>query len=350
MTQSPNLQSPNLPIASLQTLIVAMPKVELHVHLQGATQPETFLALAKRNGIQLPYDTVEGLRQWYSFRDFDHFIEIYMTICDCVRTPDDIELMAREFLKGQAAQNIKWSEVTYTAWLHRQIPWTDQLAAINRARAWAQVELGVDMGLIIDIPRIITAEEGLINADWAIDGYGNGVIAFGLGGPEVGNPAARYKAGFDRVRAAGVPCILHAGETVGPDSIWDAIHTANTLRIGHGVRCVEDPDLVTYLRESQIPLEVSPTSNVCLKVYPSLAQHTLPQLLAEGLYVTINSDDPPMFNTNLTNEWLVCTQTFGWDIDMLKKLNLNAIRASLLPAERKLQLESEFDRFVATGF
>jgi len=319
-----------------------MPKVELHVHMQGATQPETFLALAQRNQIKLPADTVEGLRQWYTFRNFDHFIEIYMTVCDCVRTADDVEWMAREFLKNQAAQNIKWSEVTYTAWLHRQIPWPDQLAAINRARAWAQAELGVDLGLIIDIPRIITPEEGLVNADWTIEGYGNGVIAFGLGGPEVGNPASRYKAAFDRARAAGVPCILHAGETVGPESIWDAIETANTLRIGHGVRCVEDPKLVAYLRERQIPLEVSPTSNVCLKVYPSIAEHSLPQLLAEGLYVTLNSDDPPMFNTNLTNEWLVCTQTYGWDLATIKHLSLNAIRASLLPADRKTQLEHEF--------
>lgn len=323
-----------------------MPKVELHVHLQGATQPETFLALAQRNQIELPANTLEEIRQWYTFRDFDHFLGVYMAISDCIRTIDDIELITREFLKNQAAQNIKWSEVTYTAWLHRHIPWRKQLAAINRARVWAQAELGVDLGLIIDIPRIITAEEGLENADWAIDGFGNGVIAFGLGGPEVGNPASRYKAAFNRARAAGVPCILHAGETVGPESIWDAIETANTVRIGHGVRCVEDPKLVAYLRERQIPLEVSPTSNVCLKVYPSIAEHSLPQLLAEGLYVTLNSDDPPMFNTNLTNEWLVCTEAYGWDITMIKQLSLNAIRASLLPAERKAELEGELAQVI----
>ncbi len=328
----------------LQTFITQMPKVELHVHLQGATQPETFLMLARRNGVALPFDTVEGLRQWYSFRDFNQFIEVYIAVCNCVRTPDDIELMAREFLKGQAAQNIQWSEVTYTAWLHRHIPWPEQLAAINRARASAQDELGVDMGLIIDIPRIITADEGLTNADWAITGFGNGVIAFGLGGPEVGNPASRYKAAFDRARAAGVPCILHAGETVGPESIWDAIHTANTQRIGHGVRCVEDPALVAYLRERQIPLEVNPTSNVCLKVYPSLAEHSLPQLLAEGLYVTINSDDPPMFGTSLTHEWLACAQAYGWGVEMIERLSLNAIRASLLPEGRKAELEGAFDQ------
>lgn len=336
MTQSPNLQS----------LLISMPKVELHVHMQGATPPETFLALAQRNQIKFPASTVEEVRDWYAFRNFDHFLDVYMTVCDCIRTADDVELITREFLKNQAAQNIKWSEVTYTAWLHRQIPWRDQLAAINRARAWAQTTLGVDCGLIIDIPRMITAEEGLINADWAIEGFGNGVLAFGLGGPEVGNPASRYKAAFDRVRAAGVPCILHAGETVGPESIWDALETANSVRIGHGVRCVEDPKLVAYLRERQIPLEVSPTSNVCLKVYPSLLEHSLPQLLAEGLYVTINSDDPPMFSTNLTNEWLACTQTYGWGLDTIKQLSLNAIRASLLPADRKAQLESELAQVI----
>lgn len=149
----------------ISEFIRRMPKVELHVHLQGATQPDTLLALARRNHVALPHDTPEGLRTWYAFTDFDHFIEIYLQACECMRTADDIEFMARRFLKGQAAQHILWSEVTYTAWLHRQVPWPEQLAAINRARTWAERELGVRMGLIVDIPRYITPE-GRKNASW----------------------------------------------------------------------------------------------------------------------------------------------------------------------------------------
>src|SRR5262249_19165179 len=139
---------------SLESYIRAMPKVELHVHLEGAIQPETLLALARRNRVGLPADTAEGLRAWYTFTDFAHFVEIYLAGSACICTPDDLELVAREFLAGQAAQNIRYSEVTYTAFTHyhfKGLPFRDQIAALNRARAWAARDLGVTMGLVIDI-------------------------------------------------------------------------------------------------------------------------------------------------------------------------------------------------------
>lgn len=330
---------------SVESIIRAMPKVELHVHLEGAVRPATLLQLAKRHNIELPADNVEGIQQWYTFRDFPHFVEIYIKISDCLKTVDDIELIAREFLAGQAEQNIRYSEVTYTAWTHyirKGMAFEDQMAAINRARKWAEAELGVTMNLIIDIPRIMPADEALMVADWAISAHGNGVVALGLGGPEVNNPASRYKESFDRAWAAGLPCILHAGETVGPESIWDALESGRTLRIGHGVRCLEDPKLVDYLREKQIPLEVNPTSNICLGVFPRIEDHPLPKLIAEGLYVTLNSDDPPMFNTTLTDEYLNANQILGLDINTLQGLVLNAVRVSLLPAEQRAKMEADF--------
>ena len=330
---------------TLETFIQAMPKVELHVHLEGSIQPETLLILAQRHQIDLPAKTVEGLQAWYTFTDFPYFVQIYLAVSSCLRTPDDIELIAREFLTGQAAQNIRYSEVTYTAYTHylfRKLSFQDQLAALNRARAWAKAELGVSMGLIIDIPRSVSAEEGFITADWVISALGKGVIALGLGGPEVGHPPEKFAAAFARARAAGVPSIPHAGETMGPESIWGALRTLHALRLGHGVRCLEDPTLVAELRERQIPLEVCPTSNVCLKVAPDLAGHPLPRLLAEGLYVTLNSDDPPMFNTTLTQEYLAVAQTFNFKVDILEGLVLNGVRASLLPAETRLRLERQF--------
>lgn len=330
---------------SLADLIREMPKVELHVHLQGATQPETWLELAKRNNVPLPADTVAGIREWFTFTDFRHFIDTYIAVVKCLVTPEDLELMAREFLKNQAAQHIVYSEVTYTprlstirdAGINRE-----QLAAVNRARAWAEAELGVSMGLVIDIPREVTTEDAEYYADWAINGYGNGVVAFGIGGYEPGNPPSKYAKTFTRVYEAGVPCVPHAGETVGPQSIWDALEVCHPVRIGHGVRCIEDAKLVDLLREKQIPLEVSPTSNICLKVYPTLAQHSLPKLIDAGLYVTVNSDDPPMFNTTLTNEYVVCAETFGWGADDIERLAMNGLRASFLPDARKAQLTEKF--------
>ncbi len=330
---------------SLPAYLQAMPKVELHVHLEGSIRPETVLALAQRHSIALPARDLAGLQAWYAFTDFPHFIEIYLAVSACLRTPDDIELIAREFLAGPAAQNIRYSEVTYTAYTHyatKGLRFADQLAALNRARAWGRATLGVDMGLVIDIERMTTAEEGLIVADWAIGAHGDGVVALGLGGPEVGHPPERFTAAFERARAAGLPRVPHAGETEGPASIWGALRSLHADRLGHGVRCLEDPALVSELRDRQIPLEVSPTSNVCLHVVPSLAEHMLPRLLAEGLYVTLNSDDPPMFGTTLNHEYQVVAETFGFGAAEMERFVLNALRASLLPADAKTRLERDY--------
>jgi adenosine deaminase len=330
---------------SLESFIYAMPKVELHVHLEGAIQPATLLALAQRHQVNLPADSVAGLREWYTFTDFAHFVEIYLAVSDCIRTPEDIELIAREFLASQAAQQIRYSEVTYTAFTHyhtKGLSFQDQLDALNRARAWAEAELDVTMRLIIDIPRMISPEEGELVAEWAIRGMSDGVVALGLGGPEEGHPPEKFVAAFERARAAGLPSVPHAGETVGPESIRGALRALHAIRIGHGVRCLEDTSLVAELRTRQIPLEVCPTSNVCLGVAPSLERHPLPRLLNAGLYVTINSDDPPMFNTTLTDEYLAIARTFELTAANLERLVLNAVRASLLPSTARTELEAQF--------
>jgi adenosine deaminase len=331
---------------SLTAFITAMPKVELHVHLEGAVRPATLLKLAQRHNVELPASDVDGIQQWYTFTDFPHFIQVYLKISECIRTPDDVELVAREFLAGQAEQNIRYSEVTYTAYTHywqKGLAFEDQLAALNRAKVWAEATYGVSMNLIIDIARGIQPEFGLLTANWAISGHGNGVVALGLGGPEAGHPPEDYAAAFARAKAAGLPRILHAGEHAGPPSIWGALHQGS-IRVGHGVRCLEDPALVDYLRQHQIPLEVCPTSNICLGVFPRIEEHPLPRLIAEGLYVTLNSDDPPMFNTTLTNEYLTAARVFGMDADALTGLVLNGVRASRLPDEAKAQMEAEFVR------
>ncbi len=322
-----------------------MPKVELHVHLEGSIRPATLLELAQRHKVALPADTVEGIRKWYEFVDFPHFIDVYIAISNCVRTPDDIELIAREFLTEQARQNILYSEVTYTAFTHylqKGLEFDVQLAALNRARAWAESELGVGMGIVLDIPRNVDAKHGTMIADWAIGGMNDGIVAFGLGGPEEGNPPEKFVRAFERIHSAGLSSVPHAGETMGAESIWGAVEILHAARIGHGVRCLEDTELVEVLRTRKIPLEVCPTSNVCLGVVSSIAEHPLPELIERGLYVTVNSDDPPMFDTTLTDEYLKVSQAFGFDAEMIEGLVLNAVRASFLDVDAKRRMEAEF--------
>jgi adenosine deaminase len=326
-----------------------MPKVELHVHLEGSVRPETLLELAKRHSITLPADTVEGLRQWYQFTSFDHFVEIYRLISRCIQTLDDLTLITRQFLMGQAEQNILYSEVTFTPYTHftqKNLSFEAQLLAIDAARDWGQKQLGVTMSLIPDIDRSGTPESGLIVADWAISGMNRGVVALGLGGAETDNPPEKFIAAFQRAADAGLPAVPHAGETAGAVSIWGALNALNAVRIGHGVRCLEDTALVDVLRQKQIPLEVCPTSNVCLGVASNWTEHPLPKLIAHGLNVTLNSDDPPMFNTTLTQEYQQAVQTFQWDRAMLKTCVTNAVRAALLPEPAKTNLTAQ----VETGF
>ena len=317
-----------------------MPKVELHVHLEGSIRPETVLKLAKRNGIALPADTVEGLTAWYTFRDFPHFVDVYVAVSRCIQSPDDLELVAREFLDGQAAQNVLHSEVTYTASTiekYAHIPWHDQLDALGRARAYGERELGVTCGFILDIVRGDPPERGLEVAQWAVKGRENGVCALGVAGEErLGS--AQYASAFAHARSEGLPIAAHAGETCGPESVRAICELTDPERIGHGVRILEDPRLTREFVQSQKPLEVCPTSNVAIGIFPSLEAHPIARMLDEGLYVTLNSDDPPMFGTSITEEFSRCAQTFDFNTDILWTLTQNAARAAFLPAEAKREL------------
>ena len=322
------------------TFFAAMPKVELHVHLEGSIRPETVLKLARKNNDSLPSDTVEGLRDWYQFRDFPHFVEVYVAVSKCIQTPDDLELVVREFLEGQKAQNILHSEITYTASTiekYAGIPWADQKGALQRGLTYGRDELGLSAGFILDIVRGDSAERGMEVLGWVEDGLGEGVIALGLAGEErLGT--ALYADVFSAAKERAVPVTVHAGETVGPESIRETLDITHANRIGHGVRVVEDGRLLAELRDRQVHLEVCPGSNVCLGVYPSLAEHPFARLLDEGISISLNSDDPPMFSTSLTEEWVRASAAFDLNEDIAWSLTLNAANAAFLDfdARRKL--------------
>ncbi len=335
---------------SLKSYLAAMPKAELHVHLEGSILPETVLFLAERNKINLPVDTVEGLQKLYEFTDFPHFITIYTMITGCLQQPEDYIEVVYRFGQEMARQNIRYAEVTWSPQSHvwRGIPFSVLLEALNEGRSKARADFGVEMRWIPDIVRswIDAADEfhqeaaAWIYSDEAMAG---GVVALGLGGFEVGYPPEQFEVPFRLARERGLPGNPHAGETEGAASVWGAIRSLKARRIGHGVRAVEDPSLVRYLADAQIPLEVNPTSNLCLKIYPSYAQHPLKQLIEAGCIVTINSDDPPLFNTTLTDEYWHAVVDCGLTLEQLEDAALNAVRYSYLPANEKSDLLAEFE-------
>ncbi|MHB8638064.1 MAG: adenosine deaminase [Fimbriimonadaceae bacterium] len=321
-----------------------MPKVELHVHLEGSIRPATLLKLAAKNGIELPAHDLAGLQEWYRFRDFPHFVDVYVGVSKCIRTAADLELVAREFLEGQAEQNVLHTEFTYTASTiekYAGIPWAEQHQALTRAMQYGEVELGVSSGIILDIVRGDPPERGLEVARWATESPG--VAALGLAGEERFG-SAQYAGAFALANDRGLRVVPHAGETLGPDSVWEVLEHAQPLRIGHGVRCLEDKALTAELVRQRIPLEVCPTSNVALGVFPDLQNHPLPQMINAGLVVTINSDDPPMFGTTLSEEFKRCADAFGFDEDTLWSLSSNAVNGAILPQDRRDTLRDRMRR------
>lgn len=379
----------NLPLTVVQPtldFIRAMPKAELHVHLEGAIQPETLLDLARRHQRedQLPTTDLDGLRRWFTFTDFPHFIQIYWTISDLLRTPEDFALIVHACGADMAAQNIRYRELTFTPFTHtdlqdKKLTITDIFEGLEAGRMQAKQDFGVEMRWIFDIPRntsfkpwhrstwvrgVVRSMDALLRRvglrqkeyyhpypaertlAYALAGQDKGVIGFGLGGYEVGAPPEPFAPVFRTAKAAGLLSLPHAGETVGPASIWGAVNALDADRIGHGVRAIEDPQLVTLLKERQIPLELNPTSNICLHVYPSFAEHPFRQLDEMGLLVTVNSDDPPLFNTSLCQEYQVLADEFGYGKADLVRIARNAFVAAAAPVEVKARLLGEFDAWV----
>jgi aminodeoxyfutalosine deaminase len=329
---------------SLSDLIRHMPKVELHVHLEGSIRPTTLLTLAERNDVALTAHDPAGLRQFYRFSDFDHFIQVYVTISSCLRTISDFSLIAYEFGADMARQKIRYAEVTFTPYPHvakTGLPFDEILAGLNDGRARARADFDVEFGWVFDIVRDDPDSRHEV-ARWAASAVDKGAVGFGLGGPEKGHPPELFADAYAVAQEAGLHSVPHAGEVAGPASVWGAIRALGAERLGHGVRGSEDPALIGYLRQHQLPLEICPTSNLCLGVYPSYEAHPIRWLWDQGVYVTVNSDDPPMFDTDLVREFQVLADHLGFTAAELECLSLNALRASFLPADRKAELEQGF--------
>ncbi|PZF93030.1 adenosine deaminase [Micromonospora deserti] len=339
-------------MTDLRTFIAGLPKVELHVHHVGSASPRIVAELAARHEGRSPVPAdPAALADYFAFRDFAHFIEVYLSVVDLIRDQEDVWILTHEVARELARQQVRYAELTVTPYSHvrRGIPAPAFCEAIEDARKRAEVDFGIELRWCFDIP----GEAGLPAAEEtlriSLDERPDGLISFGLGGPEIGVPRPQFKPYFDQARAAGLRSAPHAGETTGPQTVWDALRDLGAERIGHGISAVLDPQLLTHLAERQIALEVCPTSNVRTRAVAAIEEHPLPQLVEAGLLVTVNSDDPPMFGTTLNDEYAVAARLLDVGPEGVTALARNAVTASFLDPTAKQRITAEIDAYLATA-
>lgn len=336
---------------TIERFLAQLPKVELHVHLEGSLRPALLLALARRNGVELPADDEAGLAEWFRFRNFEHFVEVYLGASRALRRPEDFQELALDVIAQQAAQNVLYTEAHFTISTHVANGGNggEILDALAAALEEGERRHGSRLRLIPDVVRNVGVPAGELTLDWALAGRKRGVVvALGLSGSEARFPSDPYREIFAAAESEGLHRVAHAGEHAGPESIRSALEVCRAERIGHGVRAVDDPALVQELARSRIPLEVCPASNLCLGVAADLASHPFDRLYRAGVNVSINSDDPPLFNTTLTGEYLRLHQTFGYTREELTGLARAALDAAFLPDEERARLTERWEAEVAS--
>ena len=339
------LYTPLPPDPELEERLNRMPKIELHVHLEGAVEAASVWEMSQRNRVPLPAHSLSEWQSFFKFRDFNHFLQVYIAAASCMRTPEDFAMMTERFLEKQSRMNVRYTEAFLSAsFFVHALPLDELLDALQAGAEAGKAKFGSQVRFIPDIGRH-EPDSAWPVLDFVIKGWQRGLfLGLGLGGPEDGYPPGLYEEVYAQARRQGLHVVAHAGETAGPESIWGALHGLQAERIGHGIRAVEDPALMQTLREARIPLEVSPTSNYRLNLVPADQPHPIRRLVDGGLVVTVNSDDPSMFATDLNAEYhLLARQGFTWD--ELWQLNLNAIEASFLPEESKAAFRSEWAAF-----
>jgi len=332
----------------MQDFIAGLPKAELHVHQVGSASPRIVAELAARHEGSSPVPVEENLlKDYFVFTDFAHFVRVYLSVVDLIRDAQDIRMLTYGVAQDLAAQNVRYAELTCTPYSHvtRGIRAEAYCEAIEDARLAAERDLGLVLRWCFDFPGEVGIPAAEQTVRIALDCRPDGLISFGMGGPEIGVPRPPYRPFFEEAIAAGLHSVPHAGETTGPATIWDALRELRAERIGHGIAAAQDPALMAHLADSGIPLEICPTSNLCTRAVASIEEHPLPALVAAGVQVSINSDDPPMFGTTLNREYEVAAQLLSLDEAGMAELARNAVRHSFAPEAVKSDLLKRIDSY-----
>ena len=337
--------------SSLTAFVMRLPKVELHLHLEGAVRPGTLFELChSKPGLRQKVDEWVAARREQNFRyaDFRDFLTAFKLVALLIETPGDYALATTRLMEWLAEQNVQYAEIILAAGvvLWKQQPLDAIFEAVAAAAQQAELRTGVRVRWIFDAIRHFGLDHARQVLHWAARYRSQGVVAFGIGGDEALGPARLFAEVFREARDLGLHGVAHAGEACGPESIRDAVELLGAERIGHGLTALRDPAVAGLLRERRIPLEVCPSSNVCSGLVPRWEDHPLPRFLEAGLVVTLNSDDPAMFGTSLQEEFLRSARCFGLGRETLIAMCRNAVNASFLDPQEKQAL---LDRLNAEG-
>ncbi|MBS4020516.1 MAG: adenosine deaminase [Dechloromonas sp.] len=331
-------------------LACRMPKAELHVHIEGTLEPDLAFALARRNGIALPYADEAALRAAYDFDSLQSFLDLYYACADVLRTADDFRDLMLAYLERAAADNVVHAEIFFDPQTHtaRGISYLTVLDGLEEGLRIGLQRWGISGLLILCFLRHLSEEDAFATLAEA-EPWLDRIHGFGLDSSEKGHPPSKFARVFARCRELGKPVVAHAGEEGPPAYVVEALDLLGSARIDHGVRAVEDPELVARLAREAIPLTVCPLSNLRLCVFGSMAEHTLPQLLAAGVRVTVNSDDPAYFGGYLNDNIRAVQAAFGFDAATWQRIARNSFEASFVDAAQKAVWIAELDRVVGQG-
>ncbi len=322
--------------------LTALPKAELHLHIEGTLEPEMMFTQATRNGITLPFPSVDALRAAYRFTDLQSFLDLYYRGLAVLRTAEDFDDLMYAYLQRAAADGVRHVEMFFDPQAHteRGIGFEVFMGGFARARARAAAELSMSTALIMCFLRHLPESAAFDTLDDA-GPYLDQIVAVGLDSSEVGHPPEKYQRVFAAAREAGLRAVAHAGEEGSPEYVWGALDLLGAERIDHGVRSESDPALVARLASDRIPLTMCPLSNVRLRVFDRIEDHNLKRLMDAGVMVTVNSDDPAYFGGYVGDNYRAVQQGLGLTRDEVHALARNSIAASFLSAEKKAELGAE---------
>lgn len=328
----------------------AIPKAELHVHIEGTFEPAQIFEFAARNGVTLPYAGVKALQDAYQFTDLQSFLNLYYAAMAALRTERDFEELTTAYLQRAQAQGVKHAEIFFDPQAHlaRGIAFETVLDGLWAALARSEADFDITTGLIMCFLRDQPADSAMQTLELAIP-HRDRIIGVGLDSAELGNPPSKFQAVFDRARAEEFLTVAHAGEEGPPEYIWQALDLLKVSRVDHGVRCMEDAALVDRLARSRIPLTVCPLSNLRLRVVASLQDHPLKRMLQAGLLATCNSDDPAYFGGYVADNFAAVRSALAMSDDELVTLARNSFEASFIDEGTKRRYVAQVDEMVTAA-